>query len=127
LIVVWLVGVGIFAALIVLCIVNRWFEQTFAGRFLLYLDIFGCAVFTGNADMTISARCGLYLRTPVPPDQWRALGWCLNYIQKGHCEMAILNDRSRAMTAIGILSLPISTIALKGVPSSGGLTRTDHH
>ena len=110
----WTISLIVFLALIVLCIVNRWVQGTFVGRSMLYLDIFACAVFTGNADMTISARCGLYLRHDPPP-QWLALGWCLNHIQKDHTTLAIADDLTRARQAIVMFTAAAAAFDRAGV------------
>jgi hypothetical protein len=100
-----LITLGVLAALALLCITNRISEKRWVFSFMLFFDIFLCAVVTGNADMTISARCGLYLRHPPPPLIWGLLGRGLNKLQKGHCELAILNDMARAKRAIQIFTV----------------------
>lgn len=73
-------------------------------RFLLYLDIFACALVLGDADMTISARCGLALRANYPDEAWlRGIGRVLNMVSRNHCERAIADDVQRARSAIATL------------------------
>lgn len=96
-----LVLLAVFGALVVLAITGRLSERSFTFHFLLYLDMFVCAL-CGRPDMTISSSCGLAIRWGWP---WYAvaLGRGLNTISKNHCENAIADDIARARRALDIL------------------------
>ncbi len=57
-----------------------------------------------EADITISAHCGLELRKAAPARWARVLGYCLNHLQSGHCELAIAGDIRRAHDALAVLT-----------------------
>lgn len=81
--------------------------NSYAFKFLLYLDVFVGSLCARDPDVTISSYCGLALRTKAPgvwPMVARGLGHVLNFIVKNHCESAIANDIKRAQEAIVRLS-----------------------
>jgi hypothetical protein len=69
-------------------------------KFLLYLDIFVGSLCARDPDITISAYCGLELRSPTERWWLRGLGRGLNFISRDHCEKAIASDIARAEAAI---------------------------
>lgn len=54
-------------------------------------------------DITISAQTGLVMRHPNPPLWARALNAFLNWLEPGHCTLAIECDIERAQQALKIL------------------------
>jgi hypothetical protein len=72
-------------------------------KLLLGIDIFFCMVLFRDPDVTISSETGLALQRANPPLWAKILGWCLDHIQQGHCQLAIKNDILRAKTAIAYL------------------------
>jgi hypothetical protein len=89
----------------ILCIAGRIPSGTFVQKAMLAVDILVSTLVWGAFDITISARCGLYLRQAAGPWLWRTLGRGLNAISKGHCETAIANDGLRARAAIKALQI----------------------
>ena len=71
---------------------------------LIALDMFACCLIWRDPDVTISSMCGLELRKPDP--KWWAviIGGALNWINKGHCESAIIGDIGRAQAALVLLA-----------------------
>lgn len=57
-----------------------------------------------EADITISAHCGLELRKARPARWARWMGYCLNRLQTDHCELAIAGDMRRAQDALRVLT-----------------------
>lgn len=90
--------------LIVLVILNRIAGKTIVGKTLLAFDYFISVLWSRDFDITISSQCGLYWRKGNPPVFWHALHVCLNTLQPGHCEQALLGDLMRAQAAIKLLS-----------------------
>lgn len=78
-------------------------EQTWVYKAIRAVDIFGAAVVFRDTDVTISSECGLALRRPAPPRWARWLGAFLNWVQPGHCEIAIAADIQRAKDALALL------------------------
>lgn len=75
----------------------------YAYKALLFIDLFCCALLFRDPDVTISSETGLAMLRADPPRWARMLNWCLNKIQPGHCQMAILADIERAQRAIAYL------------------------
>ena len=75
----------------------------YAYKVLLFIDIFVCALVFRDPDVTISAETGLAMQRTTPPLWARALNAFLDFIQPGHCQMAIADDIIRAQTAIKYL------------------------
>ena len=68
-------------------------------KILLYLDILFQSLIWRDPGITISARCGIAMRHGNPWG-WVILGRILNKIQSNHCELAIQNDRVRALQVL---------------------------
>jgi len=101
-----MITVIVLAALLlltVLCVTSRIKNGTWVQKAMLAIDILVSTLVWGAFDITISSRCGLYLRQPQGPAFWRGLGRVLNALSKGHCETAILNDGLRAQAALKLL------------------------
>lgn len=77
--------------------------QTYAFKVLLFFDMLVCALIWRDTGITVSSMTGLALKQPSPPRWARWLGWALNKIEPGHTAMAIVNDISRAQSALFIL------------------------
>ena len=61
-------------------------------------------------DLTLSSMCGLELKKKNPRRWARVLGWCLDWLQPDHVNLAIRNDIQRAEEALAILrQVPVST------------------
>jgi hypothetical protein len=76
------------------------------GYFLVLLravDVLACTWIWRDYDITISSMTGLELRKPAPARWARILGWVLNHLQTGHCELAIAADELRCLEALKIL------------------------
>ena len=58
--------------------------------------------------VTLSSMTGIAMRRPNPPLWAKALNACLNFVERGHCELAIACDIERAQAALQILG-PYST------------------
>lgn len=56
-------------------------------------------------DITISAQCGLAMRGAKPARWARVLNRFLNWLEPGHCELAIACDIERAEQALRILRM----------------------
>lgn len=67
------------------------------------IDIAIAAFIWRDYDITISAQTGLVMRKPNPPTWARALNAFLNFLEPGHCELAIACDIERAQAALVIL------------------------
>jgi len=78
-------------------------RKNYLYKLLLFIDIFLCAVFFRDPDITISAETGLAMQRAKPPAWAKALNWFLDKIQKGHCAQAIEDDIVRAQIAIKYL------------------------
>jgi len=68
------------------------------------IDISISAFIWRDYDITISAQCGLMMRRPNPPLWARWLNRFLDFLEKGHCELAIACDIERAQQALRILT-----------------------
>jgi hypothetical protein len=68
------------------------------------IDILACSWIWRDYDVTISSMTGLELRKAAPRRWARVLGAVLDWIQKGHCELAIAADLARVNAAKEILS-----------------------
>ena len=79
-------------------------NNSYAFKLLIAIDMFVCAVIWRDSGITISSMTGLNLRRPTPSLWAKGLGWVLNHIQSGHCELAITHDISRAKAALVILN-----------------------
>lgn len=80
--------------------------HTYLFKVLYSLDVFVAALLFRDAAITISAYCGLALRSPLPglaERIKRATGRCLNFLSAGHCDQAIQGDARRALEALRIL------------------------
>jgi hypothetical protein len=88
--------------------------NTYTHALAIAADMFGSAILWANktADVTISSVCGLELRREAlgqksATQRLVILGKVLNWIQPGHCEMAIAADMSRLETArTFLISIP---------------------
>jgi hypothetical protein len=78
-------------------------NNTYAFLLVRAVDVLGCAWIWRQVDVTISSMAGLELRNPQPKTWAKILGGALNWIQKGHCEMAIQGDIQRAQDALKLL------------------------
>jgi hypothetical protein len=96
-------ALAIFGALIALCVANRLSDKTYVFKVMLYLDMLGCSLIWRDADLTISSMTGLALRKLAVPRWAAVLGWVLNKLQPGHCELAIADDIARAKAALAQL------------------------
>lgn len=94
----------VFVVLAILVITNRIAGTTYVSKVLLAFDYFVSVLWNRDFDITISSQCGLYWRKGNPPAFWHALHVCLNTLQAGHCEQALLGDLARAQAAIKLLS-----------------------
>lgn len=99
-----MIALAIFVVLIILVITNRIAGKTFVGKVLLAFDLFVNVLWDRDFDISISSTCALYRRKGNPPAFWHALHVCLNTLQAGHCEQALLGDLARAQAAIKLLS-----------------------
>ena len=72
-------------------------------KVLLFFDIFLCAILFRDPDVTISAETGLAMQRAKPPRWAKILNGFLSLFHKGHCAQAILDDITRAETAIAYL------------------------
>ena len=74
-------------------------------RTLVAFDVFMSTLLGFSyADCTISACCGLALEGKRGGLLEKGLGRLLNWISAGHTEMAVLNDKIRALSAVKTLS-----------------------
>jgi len=71
-------------------------------KVLLYIDILIQSLIWRDANITISARCGIALKRGYPWG-WVKLGKILNFISKDHCEKSIHYDIKRAEETMKIL------------------------
>lgn len=72
------------------------------------VDIFFCSIIWRDYDITISSMCGLELRKGAQAKWWaKVLGGFLNWLQAGHCELAIQADITRIQAAAIILGATI--------------------
>lgn len=84
-------------------------DKTYSHALAIGVDMLGSALFFSNtgADITISSMCGLELRKQKLGRPYTrrlvVLGHVLNWIQKGHCEMAISADIARCSSAVMVL------------------------
>jgi multidrug transporter EmrE-like cation transporter len=79
------------------------FSKTYAFQLLLDLDLsVGYAIWRQRG-ITISSQVGLKLRGTSAPWWAVGLGWFLNFIQTGHCEMAIVDDIAGLKASLEIL------------------------
>lgn len=79
------------------------YSNTYFMVLLRAVDILACTWIWRGYDITISAMCGLQLRTTAPARWARWLGGMLNWLQKNHCEMAISSDTLRCLQALKVL------------------------
>jgi hypothetical protein len=77
--------------------------KNYVYKVLLFFDIFLCAILFRDPDVTISAETGLAMQRANPPWWARRINGFLNLFHKGHCAEAILDDITRAETAIAYL------------------------
>jgi len=67
------------------------------------IDFLVAGVIWRDYGVTISSFTGLAMRRPAPPLWARMLGGFLNFLEPGHCELAIACDIERAQAALQIL------------------------
>lgn len=79
--------------------------HTFIGKILVAIDMLACVLWTRDADITISAMLQVYVDLHVATRLERLLYSFLNWLERGHCEIARLNDIARAQKAIDILTI----------------------
>jgi hypothetical protein len=79
-------------------------DRTYVYKVMLFVDIFLCAILFRDPCVTISAETGLAMQRAKPPWWAKRLNQFLNLFHKGHCAQAILDDITRAETAITYLS-----------------------
>lgn len=79
---------------------NAYFQVLLRG-----VDILFCTWIWRNYDITISSMTGLELRKTTPALWAKLLGGLLNWIQSGHCELAIIADTTRIRQASIILGI----------------------
>ena len=77
--------------------------NTYSNSYVMVLartvDILLCGWIWRNYDITISSMTGLELRKTTPRQWAKILGGLLNWIQAGHCELAIIADATRLQQA----------------------------
>jgi len=78
-------------------------RNNYVFKCLLAIDLFWGTILFREYGCTISAQCGLRMRTSSPPLWARVLSSALDRIQAGHCEKAIHADISRAKVTIAYL------------------------
>jgi hypothetical protein len=78
--------------------------KTWVFKVLLAFDLFVCACIWRQDDVTISAETGLAMQRAKPPLWAKILNGFLDFIRKGHCQAAIVDDIERAKNAIAYLS-----------------------
>ena len=79
-------------------------NNSYVFKLLIAIDMFVCSVIWRDSGITISSMTGLELRRPNARKWAKVLGWVLNHIQPGHCEMAIANDLKRNAAAKATLN-----------------------
>ena len=57
----------------------------------------------GIPDVTISAHCGVALLEAGHPRSDKLFGRLLNFVRRGHCFAAIIDDLARARAAVALL------------------------
>jgi hypothetical protein len=89
------------------------FEQTYAFKFLIYVDRFVGALIFRDSNITISSQCGLELRKENPALWAKLLGGTLNWIETDHCEKAIRYDAYYAHVTLQRLGFETGMIRLR--------------
>jgi hypothetical protein len=87
------------------------FTQNYAVVVARCIDILVAGWLWREYDITISAHCGLEMRKPNPSYWARALNAFLNFLERGHCELAIACDTERSVEARAILGSWDVTVA----------------